>query len=519
MYYVVIDLEWNQYHNPLRTPTSRSGVKMHEEIIQIGAIKTDHKMNPVDTFSLYVRLGGGRRLDRYVRKLTHISDHDIACGEDLSVAAPEFADWLKDVDAIFSWGPDDRRVFLNNLAFYDLPAPACAWYDAQKIYASQVPEHGGLALKSVAEAMNVHVNLTLHDAMNDAILTAFCMAKLDMEAGVKEYAHRPAADESGKCAPQPIHTAKTHRHVNQQAAWEEACNGLLRCPECMQNLEWTGDEKGTLARWYKTARCETHGEYVVRGEFNGEKMYSIKLSFFKPTPEVLEMVKQETEPAETSPKRRRRRRRKKTNADESAQAALAPDELLVRAIAFAAEAHKSQTRKGGNIPYIVHPMEASAIVATMTDDPALIAAAVLHDTVEDCEGVTVETIEKTFGSHVAELVAFESQIKDPGMSWRESRQEFIDRLKTADEEHLILTLGDKLSNMRAISRDYAVMKNELWKRFSNSDKREYAWYYRSLAESLQPISGFDACQEFARLVKSVFGTPRLAKKVSEKQPN
>ena len=518
MFYVVIDLEWNQYHNPLRTPTSRSGVKMHEEIIQIGAIKTDHNMNPVDTFSLYVRLGGGRRLDRYVKKLTHISDYDIARGEDLSMAASEFSDWLKDVDAIFSWGPDDRRVFLNNLAFYDLPAPACAWYDAQKIYASQVPEHGGLALKTVAEAMNVHVNLTLHDAMNDAILTAFCMSKLDMEAGIREYAHRPAADADPNRAPQPIHTAKTHRHVNQQAAWEEACNSLLRCPECMQNLEWTGDEKGTIERFYKTARCENHGEYVVRGEFGGDKMVSLKLSFFKPAPDVLEMVQKETEPAAPAAKRRRRRRRKKS-ADEAAAMLLSPDELLARAISFAAEAHKSQTRKGGSIPYIVHPMEASAIVATMTDDAALIAAAVLHDTVEDCEGVTVEGIEKSFGSHVAELVAFESHPTDDQLSWRENRQAFLDRLKDADEEQMILSLGDKLSNMRAISRDYAVLKNELWKRFHQTDKREHAWYYRSLAQALLPISRFAAYQEFAKLVKNVFGTPRQTKKAAEDQPN
>ena len=519
MYYVVIDLEWNQYHNPLRTPTSRSGVKMHEEIIQIGAIKTDHNMNPVDTFSLYVRLGGGRRLDRYVKKLTHISDSDIASGEDLSVAAPEFADWLRDVDAIFSWGADDRRVFLNNLAFYDLPAPACAWYDAQKIYAAQEPEHGGLALKSVAEAMNIHVNLTLHDAMNDAILTAFCMSRLDIEAGVKDYAHRPAADPAANSAPQPIHTAKTHRHVNQQAAWEEACNGLLRCPECMQNLEWTGDEKGALERFYKTAQCRTHGDYIVRGEFNGEKLYSIKLSFFKPTPDVLEMVRRETEPAEAAPKRRRRRRRKHANANEAPAMTLAPEEMLARAIAFAAEAHKSQTRKGGNIPYIVHPMEASAIVATMTDDAALIAAAVLHDTVEDCDGVTAETIEKTFGAHVAELVAFESHRADPQTGWREHRQEFLDRMRSADEEQLILSLGDKLSNMRAISRDYALIKNDLWQRFSQNDKREYAWYYRSLAQAFEPLARFPAYQEFARLVKAVFGTSRTAKKVAENQSN
>ena len=433
------------------------------------------------------------------------------------MASSEFADWLRDVDAIFSWGADDRRVFLNNLAFYDLPAPACAWYDAQKIYAAQVPEHGGLALKSVAEAMNIRVSLTLHDAMNDAILTAVCMSKLDVEAGVKDYARRPTADSAANSAPQPIHTAKTHRHVNQQAAWEEACNGLLRCPECMQNLEWTGDEKGTLERFYKTARCRTHGDYIVRGEFNGEKLYSIKLTFFKSTTEALEMVRRETEPSEAAPKRRRRRRRKRANAGEAPAMSLAPEEMLARAIAFAAEAHKTQTRKGGSVPYIVHPMEASAIVATMTDDAALIAAAVLHDTVEDVSGVTVDAIEKTFGAHVAELVAFESHQPDPRLGWREHRQEFLDRLKSADEEQLILSLGDKLSNMRAISRDYALIKNDLWQRFSQKDKREYAWYYRSLAQALEPLSRFPAYQEFAKLVKSVFGTVRAPKRAAENQ--
>lgn len=59
--------------------------------------------------------------------------------------------------------------------------------------------------------------------------------------------------------------------------------------------------------------------------------------------------------------------------------------LLAKAIAFAVEKHRGQVRKGTNIPYIVHPMEAAGITATMTSDPELIAAAVLHDTLEDCE--------------------------------------------------------------------------------------------------------------------------------------
>ncbi len=508
MYYAVIDLEWNQYHNPLWMPTSRAGVKMREEIIQIGAVKTDCDMNPVDTFKMYVRLSGGRRLDRYVKKLTHISESDIAGGEDFLMAEPMFSDWLKDVDAIFSWGPDDKRVFLNNLAYHGIKPPECAWFDAQLIYSAQKPDHGSLSLKNVADALGVYVNLSLHDALNDAILTAFCMSKLDMRAGVENY-DRPRKTETAGALPEPVCVCKTHRHPNKQAAWEEACNSLMCCPDCMQPITWSGEETGTLERWYKPAKCETHGEFILRGEFIGQRNFVLRLSFFKPGEDVLAFIKAETEaPA----KKRRRRRRKKPS--EQAEKPLTQEDMLSRAISFAAEKHKSQVRKGGNIPYIVHPMEAAAIVATMTDDAALIAAAVLHDTIEDCEGVTADEIERSFGAHVCDLVLFETNDKTSA-TWRESREKTIEKLKGADEEQLIVALGDKLSNARAIYRDYCAIGDRLFERFNQKDKSEHAWYYTSLAEALKPLSKYDAYAEFKKLTESVFGKSRARAKTKK----
>ena len=58
-------------------------------------------------------------------------------------------------------------------------------------------------------------------------------------------------------------------------------------------------------------------------------------------------------------------------------------DLVDRAIVFATNAHEGQTRKGTQIPYILHPLEAMAIVGTMTTDAEVLAAAVLHDVV-DC---------------------------------------------------------------------------------------------------------------------------------------
>ena len=82
-------------------------------------------------------------------------------------------------------------------------------------------------------------------------------------------------------------------------------------------------------------------------------------------------------------------------------------ELLDRAIVFAVEAHHNTERRGKGFPYIVHPMEAVEIVAPMTSDQDLLAAAALHDTVEDTE-VTIEQIRETFGDRIADIVHAES---------------------------------------------------------------------------------------------------------------
>lgn len=161
--------------------------------------------------------------------------------------------------------------------------------------------------------------------------------------------------------------------------------------------------------------------------------------------------------------------------------------LLNKAIVFATSAHEGQLRKGTQIPYILHPLEVAAIVGTMTTDDEIIATAVLHDVVEDTD-TTVEQIKERFGDHVAALVSSESEDKRENLSaestWKIRKQETIDHLKTAPIEVKMITLGDKLSNIRAIHRDYNAIGDELWQRFNQKDKNEHYWYYRSIAECL-----------------------------------
>lgn len=193
-------------------------------------------------------------------------------------------------------------------------------------------------------------------------------------------------------------------------------------------------------------------------------------------------------------------------------------DLLDRAIVFAVRAHSGTERRGKGYPYIVHPMEAVEIVATMTADQELLAAAALHDTVEDTD-VTVEQIREEFGDRIADLVAAETDIlpaeaadgkadaagNDEASTWHARKRAAIDRLAGASRDAKIVALGDKLSNMRAIARDYAVEGDDFWNIFHVKDPASHAWHYRGLLESLRELEGSPAFNEFETLVKQVFG--------------
>ena len=172
--------------------------------------------------------------------------------------------------------------------------------------------------------------------------------------------------------------------------------------------------------------------------------------------------------------------------------------ILDRAIMFAVKAHTGTERRGKGYPYIIHPMEAVEIVATMTKDQELLAAAILHDTVEDTN-VTVDQIRDEFGDRVADLVASESED-----SWHARKQAAIDRLSKASREAKIVAIGDKLSNMRAIARDYAEQGDKLWNLFHVKDRKEHEWHYRGLADALKELEDTYAYQEFVKLINQVF---------------
>lgn len=183
--------------------------------------------------------------------------------------------------------------------------------------------------------------------------------------------------------------------------------------------------------------------------------------------------------------------------------------LLDKALRFAIDAHADSERRGKGFPYIVHPLEAVSIVATMTPDQEMLAAAALHDTIEDTD-VTYEQLRDEFGKRVADLVLSETDQPIPGLGdnapWRVRKQAALDRLNQATRDEKIVAMGDKLSNMRAMARDYHELGNALWDRFhAPNGIIDHAWRYRQLAKAFSTLKGTEAYAEFVHLVSDVFG--------------
>ncbi len=154
---------------------------------------------------------------------------------------------------------------------------------------------------------------------------------------------------------------------------------------------------------------------------------------------------------------------------------------IQKAIVYATQKHAGQTRKGGNIPYIVHPMEVMQILSSMGCSDNVIIAGILHDTLEDTNA-TPEEIKELFGAEVLEIVEHESE--DKSKTWKERKQHTIDTLKNAPQEVRLVCFADKLSNMRAMWQDLNNVGEKLWDRF-NAGKKDIAWYYKSVADVLK----------------------------------
>ena len=172
---------------------------------------------------------------------------------------------------------------------------------------------------------------------------------------------------------------------------------------------------------------------------------------------------------------------------------------------YAAQAHRGGTRKGGDIPYIVHPFEVAMILKDNAFENRVVAAGLLHDLLEDTE-VTQKELKEEFGEEILKLVLAASE-KLKGRderSWDKRKNQTINYLnQDASFIDKAVACADKLSNARSILRDFEDQPENFWQRFS-APKKKQQWYYESLVESLKDLEGLKMYSEFKKVVAEIF---------------
>jgi GTP pyrophosphokinase len=177
---------------------------------------------------------------------------------------------------------------------------------------------------------------------------------------------------------------------------------------------------------------------------------------------------------------------------------------FLRAFQFAADKHAGQTRKASTIPYIAHLMGVASLVLEAGGDEDLAIAALLHDVVEDCGGAPMlNEVRRRFGKRVASVVQgctdADSYPKPP---WRERKEAYIRRLRSADADTRLVSAADKLHNVRSLLTDYREIGESVWARLQGG-RDGTLWYYRALCDQFLRRRPNRLTREFALAVREL----------------
>ncbi len=187
---------------------------------------------------------------------------------------------------------------------------------------------------------------------------------------------------------------------------------------------------------------------------------------------------------------------------------LAP--VVEDAIRFAARFHRDQLRKGSDLPYIVHPAAVASILQRVGfDDEYILAAAWLHDVVEDT-AATSDQVAEDFPAEVADLVRAMSEQKTDAdgnkLSWKHRKSHHLEVMSQAPVRVKAVMLADKLHNMLSMCVD-ARAQPDVWSRF-NSSREDLLTYYRNMIATADGIVELETLrQECCRVLERLEALP------------
>ena len=179
--------------------------------------------------------------------------------------------------------------------------------------------------------------------------------------------------------------------------------------------------------------------------------------------------------------------------------------LIKKAIYFAAEKHDGQYRRGTRVPYFAHPTLVAMGVIEFSTNPETVAAAVLHDVLEDCD-VTTKELTKLFGKRITKIV---NEVSSPAIhlqkhqTWINKKRAYIKKIKKASQDALIIIAVDKINNMQAYFGAMMSSKIKNVDKLFGGSLLEYLWYYEEILDILQSrLSNHPATATYKKIFRS-----------------
>ncbi|OVE82545.1 hypothetical protein BVY03_00725 [bacterium K02(2017)] len=177
-------------------------------------------------------------------------------------------------------------------------------------------------------------------------------------------------------------------------------------------------------------------------------------------------------------------------------------ERLRKGLAFAAELHRHQDRKGTKIPYLVHLAAVAGIVALLGGNENQILGALFHDSAEDAGGLeTINKIKNLFNDDVARIALGCSHNLEE-QDFYTKKKAYIASLRDKEEDIILVSLADKIQNGASILFNLKSSGEAIWDQFS-AGRQGYLWYLNQLKDTFDQIGPPLAAQLFHDIVNEI----------------
>lgn len=320
MYYITLDLEWNQAYAQKALAVQRQlSLRLRGEVIQIGAVKLDKNMRICGSYQVIVKPKYFKKLHRHVSALTGISQEQMDAGMPLPEAEKSFREWCGEDFAFLTWGPDDIPMLKENFNAHRLNS---SWlertYDLQRIFNAQTD--GDMkrqrSLEYAMEYFELKQTLPAHDALNDAYFTALVAKKLNVPEGVAKY-----DEERGEFLEEYVigdADAGEDGYVTINEMLEDDIVKCPTCPICKKPLTLVEQPLHTKGQRYTLHfSCKSDGDMlmVLKLHRNFNDTWRAKRTIAEATEEQLEAFRGSVERASIRRKPRQRRSRRPRRQD------------------------------------------------------------------------------------------------------------------------------------------------------------------------------------------------------------